>query len=268
MRRIFTFGCSFTEYFWPTWADIVLYENNGFNLGVSGGGYDSILYRITESDRVFKFTPDDLVIVVFTTPLRWDTTAYDEWSSHGQIYNNKQFEKYFDSLFSLNSLIFKSYHNMSLIDDYLKNKKVEYIFGSINNPLKNVGNYFENVEISTDSINLIEYVSKRVDLKLKDFNSFINKGETVSWPLTKKFKDNIGEYHPRPLTYYKWVKEELLKHVDIDIKITEEQIMDVENSIDKFKVVDDLNILKERYPKLYEKRVERVIFINDKYLKL
>jgi hypothetical protein len=25
--RIFTFGCSFTEYEWPTWADIILYKN-------------------------------------------------------------------------------------------------------------------------------------------------------------------------------------------------------------------------------------------------
>lgn len=34
MTRLFTFGCSFTKFFWPTWADILgqefdYYENWG-----------------------------------------------------------------------------------------------------------------------------------------------------------------------------------------------------------------------------------------------
>jgi len=123
MKRTFTFGCSFTEYFWPTWADIILYDNNGFNLGISGGGYDSILYRMTEADRVFKFTPDDNVIIVFTTPLRWDLTGSNQWSANGQVYNNKVFEKYFDEFFTFETLLFQSYHNMVLINDFLKHKK-------------------------------------------------------------------------------------------------------------------------------------------------
>ena len=38
MKRIFTFGCSFTSFRWPTWADILInhFENNGL-IGVNLG---------------------------------------------------------------------------------------------------------------------------------------------------------------------------------------------------------------------------------------
>ena len=34
MSRVFTFGCSFTSFFWPTWADIIIndFENRLFEL--------------------------------------------------------------------------------------------------------------------------------------------------------------------------------------------------------------------------------------------
>jgi len=34
MGRIFTFGCSFTEYSWPTWADMILHKREGVNYGI------------------------------------------------------------------------------------------------------------------------------------------------------------------------------------------------------------------------------------------
>ena len=39
--RIFTFGCSFTQYHWPTWADILINENicNG-GIGENWGRQD------------------------------------------------------------------------------------------------------------------------------------------------------------------------------------------------------------------------------------
>ena len=37
MSRLFTFGCSFTNYAWPTWADFLGLEFEHFeNWGVSG----------------------------------------------------------------------------------------------------------------------------------------------------------------------------------------------------------------------------------------
>ena len=87
-RRIFTLGCSFTNYAWPTWADIILYGNEGYNLGITGAGFDVLLYRLLEADRVYKLTPNDVVIVILTTPLRWDLIVNQEcplWNGFGQV---------------------------------------------------------------------------------------------------------------------------------------------------------------------------------------
>ena len=49
MGRLFTFGCSFTKYTWPTWADLLGLEFDEFeNWGVSGGGNVCTANRVIE----------------------------------------------------------------------------------------------------------------------------------------------------------------------------------------------------------------------------
>ena len=51
--RIFTFGCSWTRYVWPTWADIIKYTDQKpevHNWGKPGIGNVGILYRMIECD--------------------------------------------------------------------------------------------------------------------------------------------------------------------------------------------------------------------------
>ena len=41
MTRLFTFGCSFTQYWWPTWADILGYQHDFYeNWGRCGAWWD------------------------------------------------------------------------------------------------------------------------------------------------------------------------------------------------------------------------------------
>ena len=47
--RLFVFGCSFTKYYWPTWADIIGQEFEYYeNWGEIGSGNLRIAHRITE----------------------------------------------------------------------------------------------------------------------------------------------------------------------------------------------------------------------------
>ena len=52
-KRLFAFGCSFTCYIYPTWADIIYQSLNEdcefYNCGRSGGGNLFISHRITEA---------------------------------------------------------------------------------------------------------------------------------------------------------------------------------------------------------------------------
>lgn len=95
MKRLFTFGCSFTSYVWPTWADIVgqsfeYYEN----WGMCGIGNKLISNKLVECHHMNNITKDDVVFVMFTSIPRID--FYNgHWSMAGNIFNtfNKKYEK-------------------------------------------------------------------------------------------------------------------------------------------------------------------------------
>lgn len=103
MNRLFTFGCSFTNYLWPTWADILATEYPlNFNWGHAGLGNRAIAERVAEAHSKFKFGPDDLVIVQWTSHLRhdWMNTKippHDQsnWRTKGSIFS-KENQKVFD----------------------------------------------------------------------------------------------------------------------------------------------------------------------------
>ena len=64
MGRLFTFGCSYTSWNWPTWADILAldYEHSE-NWGHAGLGNRAIAERVAECHLKNKFTKIDKVIV-------------------------------------------------------------------------------------------------------------------------------------------------------------------------------------------------------------
>ncbi len=84
--RLFTFGCSFTQYHWPTWADILGREANYYeNWALSGGGNDFILNRLVECNQRNSLTRRDLVIIMWSGVTREDhyTTL---WKLRGNQY--------------------------------------------------------------------------------------------------------------------------------------------------------------------------------------
>lgn len=270
MSRIFTFGCSFTNYIWPTWADIILYDNKGYNLGILGGGYDSILYRIMEADRVFKFTPDDTAIVILTTPIRWDLIFKKnnslDWSTFGQV-TTSFYSKYLNDLYTIDGLLFKSYYNMILIDDYLKKTKINYLLGSVNDPFINIENYFLDIKLENRTIDLINYVKKNVNIQLQDFYTFLyTNNKKKEWEIVKKFQD-YNDYHPRPKQYLKWVNDILLKKIDFKLNITEEMLSPIENMIDSCTNYKDSEILYYKYPKFFNNEFGENVYLKEKEIK-
>jgi hypothetical protein len=99
--RLITFGCSFTDYSWPTWADIIArdlgceYEN----WAVGGGGNQQIARRILYRDQQFGWQPDDLVMVQWTSITREDRFVQNQWIAQGSValaphYGAKWVKKY------------------------------------------------------------------------------------------------------------------------------------------------------------------------------
>lgn len=71
-KRFFAFGCSFTDYRWPTWADIIGKEfpGNYYNYGGGGASNPMISRSIAEADLVYKLNKEDLVIIVWSDVCR------------------------------------------------------------------------------------------------------------------------------------------------------------------------------------------------------
>lgn len=85
MSRLFTFGCSFTNYRWSTWADCLAPEFNEFyNWGQSGAGNHFIFNSVMEADQRHRFGPGDTVMICWTNVMREDRYT-DRWQTLGNI---------------------------------------------------------------------------------------------------------------------------------------------------------------------------------------
>lgn len=72
-RRFFAFGCSFTNYYWPTWATIIGQDvPEYYNYGQMAAGNNFIFHQLVEAHVRHKFGPGDLVMVMWSIPLRED----------------------------------------------------------------------------------------------------------------------------------------------------------------------------------------------------
>lgn len=85
--RLFTFGCSFTQYHWPTWADILGQETQEFqNWGQKGAGNDFILNRLMECHQRNTIDKNDLVVVMWSGHTREDHYYNHRWWLNGNVY--------------------------------------------------------------------------------------------------------------------------------------------------------------------------------------
>ena len=129
-KRIFAFGCSFTEYEWPTWADIILYKNQGVNYGATGSGFEQIVSSLVQCDIDYKLNSEDVVIIVFPNLLRWDCPFYPKMISHGNIMSSP-WTKHINKLWSVDGIIYKNINLIYMLDTFLKAKGVKYRYSSI-----------------------------------------------------------------------------------------------------------------------------------------
>ena len=94
MRRLFTFGCSFTYFYWPTHADLLGEQFDELhNWGLSGLGNRAICERLSECVMHNQFTDDDVIIVQWTDFHRYDwhnPNSFGEfcnWRTGGNIWS-------------------------------------------------------------------------------------------------------------------------------------------------------------------------------------
>ena len=132
MRRLFAFGCSFTEYPWPTWAEIAgLGFDEFYNCGHCGAGNQLIMGRILEADKKMQFTQDDLVLVMWTSTPRIDMYHKGSWRLGGNLEHHCFYdEQWLDSYWSQDLGVYTSWQTITAAKQYLNSRGIAHKFMS------------------------------------------------------------------------------------------------------------------------------------------
>jgi hypothetical protein len=99
-KRFFAFGCSFTNYHWPTWAEIIGRQIPHYeNWGRGSAGNQFIFNSVIECDAKYHFNKDDLVIIMWTSIEREDRYLNNDWHLASHIQRNQVYGKSWNKKF-------------------------------------------------------------------------------------------------------------------------------------------------------------------------
>lgn len=91
-KRFFAFGCSFTKYEWPTWADIIARDYDHFeNWGLPGCGNHFIFNSLMECIQRNAINKDDTVMLCWSSITREDRYIKDRWLQAGNIFTTIEY---------------------------------------------------------------------------------------------------------------------------------------------------------------------------------
>lgn len=126
IQRVFTFGCSMTQYHYPTWADIIGRSYPYFeNWGRIGAGNQYVFNSIMECDRRNNLGPDDLVIVAWTSLTRLDCYQFNEWVHFHKLLADKDNGNVPSSCIDGYEIL--NYAWIYAVHEFLSSKKVNFI---------------------------------------------------------------------------------------------------------------------------------------------
>jgi len=207
-NRFFAFGCSYTQYVWPTWADIIgySYNNSYYNYGVAGAGNIYIFNMLMQADQMHKITKDDLVIIQWSSILREDRYIDNKWITKGGIVNyypKDYIEKYFD----MRGYFIRDMAMIKAAKSLLEKIGCEFHFISMcgigtANVIDDV--HFKPVEKELDVIDLYKDV---LDIIQPSFYSVL--GVYANRPLTLKDGVVLHDAHRMPSEHLEYIKQVL-----------------------------------------------------------
>lgn len=189
MKRLFTFGCSFTNWIWPTWADIYATQFDFFeNWGMPSAGNLYIFNSIVEANNKHKFTPDDTIVIMWSGILRNDYYT-QRWT----------FDK---ENISIRGSEIINFAYINAIDEWFKSKQLNYSFLSMAPYIKQ-GDLYEFYKETLDKIQPLIYHAKKrcINIDCNNLESYVGYHQYVrewyeqlrgpSWP---PFKEYISQY--------------------------------------------------------------------------
>lgn len=251
MKRLFTFGCSFTYYCWPTWASVIAfdkgYNNDNFiNYGIAGIGNVAIAQRILEADIKFNFTDEDEIMILWSSWSREDRIKNYNYNPFGSVYNGsghydlKWIKKWWDP-----------------VNDIVKNATaIIYVNKIYGNKITWQGSAFDSP--FDEGIQLITKDTLEETIK----NNYIDNLPKMTWQnvATKNAFDKIIDSHPDINGHVNIVENWIYKELGLTIKPETKEYFDKMHSHFKFangtntdlsKFIDQIHPLLKKYKNYY-----------------
>ena len=245
-NRVFAFGCSFTQYRWPTWADIMGEQCKSAefrNYGKSGAGNLFISTHISQIDRMLKFTDTDLVLVMWSTFLREDKYINKEWMTPGNIFTQDILPKdYVRKYADVRGYLIR---DMGIIDNATAN--LEHNKAHVINLLSVPASY-QSDHTADDVSDVIELYSPLI--RKFPISMFEHFGK---WRHGHTYYDNgqahktggamFQDYHPNTLDYFNY-----LKHLNFPFTAeVEKYAHDIKTLCDTYTSIEEFSFTPSRY---------------------
>jgi hypothetical protein len=245
MKRLFVFGCSFTNYDWPTWADMLSLEFEYFeNWAMPGLGNRAIAERLAECHAKNNINADDTVIVQWSSHIRQDwykdefnkeENSFEGWAVHyhSQYYN--EHKKYIDKLFSEKAVALHTLNMIVLSQSLLKSTGAKWFMTSLGD-IRNLG--YDNLFNKRDGVVVTDDETKELAKdqtdwllwkKFPEFKIYKHLWDNDRWiePLFKIVrankdriwafeKNNYVDWHPTPYMHNLWLNQKLKPKLDIE----------------------------------------------------
>ena len=256
MKRLFVFGCSYTAYSWPTWADLLSCEYDVYeNWATPGLGNRAIAERICECNVKHNFNENDTIIVQWSTHLRNDffhqegtlTERVPGWKTAGSIFNylnQKIYDKqWLETFFDEEAFFMHTLNHILMTQILLESTGATWYMTSIGDVR----------ELGTDILVESAYGEQSIFAKIKDmfakqkqkhfafkvtpalqiYNKPIWEDRANHWvePIGSwimknrkdpfyEFKSETGEvfndYHPRPEDHKEWLTKFLISKLNLE----------------------------------------------------
>jgi len=209
--KVFAYGCSFTRYNWPSYADILGLHYETYNRGNSGSGNERIFYHFMEDIKKNNISSNDLVILQWSGTDRFNYLKSNNlWIGDGNI------------LLAHNQSIFKrikQWYN----PEYEIEKSVNFIIGA-RAISKNIG--CKLIEMSLLPIENIDRNFLENDLQGTYHGTYEFKNFPWKTYRGKIFIDN----HPTLLQHYDITKR-IVDNLELDFDIDNSVIYNLDQQI-------------------------------------
>lgn len=208
-QRLFTFGCSFTNYHWLTWADILAYEYNipYQNLGNDGAGNTFIFNQVMSIDSLIGFAETDLVVVSWTNICREDRFKNGHWVCPGNIFTQTVWsENYVKEWADTVGYAHRDFAHLHAVNSLLALRGCKSKMIAMCNIAEQL-DQFTNTKI-TDIDNLIAMYQKDLSTVAPSFYEILwnNDIDNKRKKNRELFGFAFGDCHPSPIEHLEYVQ--------------------------------------------------------------